>query len=100
VNKLISSIILTTVIVVAPLAAQAGSIQNRINHQETRIYQGVKNGSISQQEYKHLDRRIDKIEAARLRAISSGGKFTKAEKYRLNHRLNNTSNSIYHDKHD
>jgi Ni/Co efflux regulator RcnB len=100
VNKLISTIVLATVVVVAPIAAQAGQIQHRINHQETRIYQGVRNGSISSQEYKHLERREDRIEAARLRAIRSGGKFTKAEKYRLNHRLNNASRRIYHDKHD
>jgi hypothetical protein len=100
VNKLIGTIILTTAVVFAPLAAQAGQIQNRINRQETRIYQGVKNGSITRKEYKHLERREDNIEAARLRAIRSGGKLTKAEQYRLNRRLNNTSKSIYRQKHD
>jgi hypothetical protein len=100
VNKLIGTIILTTAVVLAPLAAQAGQIQNRINRQETRIYQGVKNGSITHKEYKHLERREDNIEAARLRAIRSGGKLTKAEQYRLNRRLNNTSKSIYRQKHD
>jgi hypothetical protein len=99
-NKLISSIILASVIVFAPLSAQAGRIQQRINHQETRIYQGVRNGSISSQEYKRLDRQEDRMEAARLRAARSGGKLTRAEKYRLNHRLNNASRRIYHDKHD
>jgi hypothetical protein len=100
VNKLISTIILTTTVVFAPLTAQAGQVQNRINRQETRIYQGVKNGSITRKEYKNLERREDNIEAARLRAIKSGGKLTKSEKYRLNHRLNNTSHSIYRAKHN
>jgi hypothetical protein len=100
VNKLIGTVILATAVVFTPLAAQAGQIQNRINRQEMRIYQGVKNGSISPQEYKRLERREDRIEAARLRAIRSGGKLTKAEKYRLNQRLNNASRRIYHDKHD
>ena len=98
-NKLISTIICTAVIF-APLAAQAGQIQQRINHQEQRIYQGVKNGSLSPKEYKRLERQEDKIEAARLRAIRSSGKLTQAEKYRLNHRLNNASQSIYREKHD
>lgn len=99
-NKLIGTIILTTAVVFAPLAAQAGQIQNRLNRQETRIYQGVKNGSVTQKEYKHLERREDNIEAARLRAIQSGGKFTKVEQNRINHRLNNTSKDIYRAKHN
>jgi Ni/Co efflux regulator RcnB len=99
VNKLIGTI-LATAVIFAPFAAQAGQIQQRMNHQETRIYQGVKNGSISPKEYRHLERREDRIEAARFRAARSGGKLTKAEKYRLNHRLNNVSHSIYHDKHN
>jgi hypothetical protein len=100
VNKLIGTIVFASVVVFAPLSAQAGRIQHRINHQETRIYQGVKNGSISSQEYKRLDRQEDRIEAARFRAVRSGGKLTRAEKYRLNHRLNNSSRRIYRDKHD
>jgi hypothetical protein len=100
VNKLIGTIILTTAVVFAPLTAQAGQIQNRINRQETRIYQGIKNDSLTKKEYKHLDRREDNIEAARLRALKSGGKFTKAEQYRINRRLNNTSKNIYRYKHN
>ena len=98
-KKLISSI-LFAVIVLVPLAAEAGSIQNRVNRQEYRVYRGVKNGSVSAKEYKRIDRRLDSIEATRLRNIQSGGKFTNAEKYRLNRRLNNTSRTIYRDRHD
>ena len=98
-KKLISSMLFAA-IVLAPLAAEAGSIQNRLNRQEYRVYQGVKNGSISAKEYKQIDRRIDKIEAARLRKINSGGKLTTVEKDRLNRRLNNTSRTIYRDRHD
>ena len=98
-KKLISSILFAA-IVLLPFAAEAGPIQNRINRQEYRVYRGVKNGSISAKEYKRIDRRVDRIEAARLRNIQSGGKFTNAEKYRLNRRLNNTSRSIYRDRHD
>jgi hypothetical protein len=99
VKKLISSMLFAAIVLV-PFAAEAGPIQNRINRQEYRVYQGVKNGSISAQEYKRIDRRVDSIEAARLRQIKSGGKLTAAEKYRLNRRLNNTSRSIYRDRHD
>ena len=98
-NKSIIAI-LTGLLVLAPLAAQAGSLQNRINNQEDRIYNGVKNGSISPQEYRQIDRREDKIGAARLRAIRSDGKLTQAEKHRLNHLLNQTSKTIYNYKHN
>jgi hypothetical protein len=99
VNKLIS-IMLSTAVIFAPLVAQAGPIQNRINRQEQRIYQGVRSGSISPQEYRRLERREDRIEAARLRSIRSGGRLTTAEKDRLNYRLNRTSESIYRARHN
>ena len=99
-NKLIATTTLSTVVLLAPIAAQAGQLQHRINRQETRIYHGAKNGSLTRKEYKNLDRRLDNIEAARARAIYSGGKFTKAEKYRINRRLNHTSRSIYRVKHN
>jgi Ni/Co efflux regulator RcnB len=99
VKKLISTILFTAVIF-APLAVQAGQLNNRIERQEHRIYQGVKNGSLSPQEYKRLENRTAKIEADRLRAIRSGGKLTNAEKHRLNHRLNRNSRAIYREKHD
>ncbi|AFY95087.1 hypothetical protein [Chamaesiphon minutus] len=98
--KKLFGIIVATAVIFAPLAAQAGPLQNRIDRQEQRIYKGVRNGSISPREYRHLDRRVDNIEAARLRAIRSGGKLTKYEQRRLNQRLNNTSRSIYRAKHN
>jgi hypothetical protein len=98
-NKSIITI-LTGLLILAPLAAQAGSLQNRINHQEYRTYRGVKNGSISPKEFRRIDRREDNIEAARLRAIRSGGKLTQAERNRLNHRLNQSSKTIYNYKHN
>lgn len=98
-KKLISAI-LCTAVVFLPLAAQAGQLNNRLERQERRIYNGVKNGSITPKEYKRLEKREDKLEAARLRAIHSGGKLTPAEKHRLNHRLNNTSQAIYRAKHN
>jgi Ni/Co efflux regulator RcnB len=98
-NKLVS-VILCTAVVFAPLAAQAGQLNNRLNRQDARIYQGVKNGSLTPKEYHRLDKLEDKNEAARLRAIKSGGKLTYSERHRLNHRLNNTSKAIYRAKHN
>ena len=91
---------LAAAVVLLPVAAQAGQLTNRINNQERRIYNGVKNGSLTHKEYNRLNQRLDNIEAARYRAIRSGGKLTKAEKYHLNRRLNRTSNAIYRNKHN
>jgi hypothetical protein len=98
-NKSIIAIF-TGLVVFTPVVAQAGPLQNRIDRQEHRIEQGVRNGSISPKEYRRLDRRIDRIESARVRDIRSGGKLNQAEKNRLNHRLNRTSRQIYRDKHN
>jgi hypothetical protein len=98
-NKSIVAIV-TGLLVLMPLAAQAGPLQNRINNQQQRIYHGVKNGSISPKEYRRLERRQDNIEAARRRDIRSGGKLTRSEKHRLNYRLNRLSNTIYRTKHN
>jgi hypothetical protein len=100
VNKLIGTMIVATAVVFAPLAAQANPIQHRIDRQETRIYQGVKNGSIAPREYQHLQHRENRIQAAKFRAVHSGGEFTRAEKHHINHRLNRTSRSIYRAKHN
>jgi Ni/Co efflux regulator RcnB len=99
VKKIISGILAATVVLL-PLAAQAGQLNNRINRQEQRIYNGVKNGSLTNKEYNRLNNRVDNIESARYRAIRSGGKLTNAEKYNLNRRLNNTSKAIYRAKHN
>ena len=98
-KKLISAILLAAVVFM-PLAAQAGQLNNRIERQERRIQNGVNNGSLTHKEYNRLHRREENLEAARYRAIRSGGKLTSAEKYRLNRRLDRTSNAIYRAKHN
>jgi hypothetical protein len=98
-NKLILSIA-TTAIVFAPISAMAGPIQERINRQDNRIYNGVKNGSLTPKEYRILERKEDSIQNQRDRFIRSGGKFTKAEKRHINHRLNRQSERIYNYKHN
>jgi hypothetical protein len=99
VNKSIIAI-LAGLLVLTPLAAEAGPIQNRINRQQQRTYAGIKHGSISAKEFRQIDRREDRIEAARIRDIRSGGKLTQAERNRLNQRLNKLSHTIYHNKHN
>lgn len=93
--------ILAGLLVLTPLAAHAGEVQNRINHQQHRIYGGVKNGSVSPREFRQLERREGNIGAARNRDLRmNNGRLTRGEKYRLNQRLNRLSNTIYRDKHN
>jgi hypothetical protein len=99
VNKLVSAI-LCVAVVFAPLSVRAGEIQNRIHRQEGRINQGIHHGSISPKEARNLKRSEASIRSERARDIRSGGKFTQAEKRRLNQRLNQTSRSIYRAKHN
>jgi hypothetical protein len=96
-NKLVSAM-LCVAVVFAPLSVRAGEIQNRLNRQESRIHQGIRNGSISPKEARNLKRQKASIRAERAENIRSGGKFTRAEKRHINQRLNRTSRNIYRAK--
>jgi hypothetical protein len=98
-NKLVSAILCAAVILM-PLSARAGEIQNRLNRQQGRINQGIHNGSISPKEARNLKRHEASIRAERARDIRSSGKFTQAEKRHLNQRLDRASRNIYRAKHN
>jgi hypothetical protein len=92
-------------ILIAPLSAQAGqysphTINQRQVNQQRRIFDGVKDGQISRQEYRNLERRSLAIQRQERRDRLDGGRFTARERYQLNQRLNNVSRSIYGDRHD
>jgi hypothetical protein len=83
-----------------PTIASAGPLQNRLNHQNKRIYNGVQNGSLSLKEYQRLEHREDAIQAQRAKDIRDGGGLTPLEAFKLNWRLNQQSHRIYQQKHD
>jgi hypothetical protein len=86
---------------VAPLAASAGEVGNRIHNQNARIDQGVRNGSLTYGEYRGVDGRLDHIQAERNRDLRrNDGHLTRAEDVRLNRQENNLSDRIYFDKHN
>ena len=86
---------------VAPLAANAGEVQNRINDQRGRINQGVRNGSLTGGEYNRLDRSENRIQAERNRDLrQNGGHLTAGEHQSLNRQENRQSRRIYFDKHN
>jgi len=86
--------------ILAPVAAQAGEVRNREMHQQSRIYAGVRNGSIDPGEYRQLERSEDRLDDLRARDLRSGGGLSRREYVQLNRDENRLSHKIYHDKHD
>ena len=86
---------------VAPLAASAGEVQNRINHEQQRINQGAENGTLTYREYQRLDNGLDRIQAQRNRDLRRDDGHLTASQYRqLNREENQLSDHIWYDKHD
>ncbi|MBD5654644.1 MAG: hypothetical protein IAI50_05625 [Candidatus Eremiobacteraeota bacterium] len=84
-----------------PSAAQSGEVQNRVNHQQARINQGLKSGQLTHKEARRDERHLKSIEAQRNRDLArNGGHLTAAEKSHLNGRLNNNSGRVYNTKHN
>ena len=85
----------------APLAASAGEVENRVDHQQQRINQGVENGSLTYGEYQHLDNGLDRIQAQRNRDLRrDDGHLTAAQYRQLNREENRLSDRIWYQKHD
>jgi hypothetical protein len=87
--------------IVAPLAASAGEVEQRIDNQQHRINQGVRSGSLTAGEYRRLDNGEDHIQAERNRDLRrDDGHLTTAQYRQLNRQENNLSDRIYFDKHN
>ncbi len=82
-----------------PAVASAGPIQHSINHENQRIYQGVRSGSLTYGEANRLDRNNERIQTQRNRALQTGG-ISSIEAHRLNHELSHQSSLIYQLKHN
>ena len=84
----------------APMHRHATINQRRANQQH-RIGQGIQSGRLNARQGARLERReasIGRTEHHMRRA--DGGRLTRADRVKLNHRLNRTSRAIYRDKHD
>lgn len=98
-KALISTALLAAL--VAPLAASAGEVENRIDNQQARINQGVRNGSLTYGEYHRLDNGLDRIQTERNRDLRrNDGRLTPAEYRSLNRQENRLSDRISYDKHN
>lgn len=93
---------LCTVLSGAGIAQVTGkTVQQRKNHQQQRIAQGVHTGQLTPHETANLERReasVNHEERAMRRA--DGGHLTKQDKAALTRRQNSISKSIYNDKHN
>ena len=85
----------------APMAAQAQGINQRLNNQHGRIHQGVGSDQLTRGEQRRLNRRDATIHAQeRVDRRFDNGHLTGGERRNLNRELNHTSGAIYRDKHN
>jgi uncharacterized membrane protein YebE (DUF533 family) len=102
--KKIASILLTFAMVLGVSAAcMAQTATPRVNqrerHQQKRIRQGVRSGSLTKREAARLEHQQGKTEAAEA-AAKADGKVTQKERRHLRERTRHTNRSIYRQKHD
>jgi len=97
---LLASTVLGTV-AFNPSIASAGEVANRLENQQDRIHQGVKDGQINHREYKNLEHHEASINKQRLADLKKDGGHLTAKDYRqLNREENRVSNAIYRDRHN
>jgi hypothetical protein len=84
----------------APVQHHAATINQRSEHQQKRIAEGVRTGRLNARQGARLERKDVRIKRAeyRMRAHHHG-RLNRGERMRLNHRLNRNSRAIYRAKH-
>lgn len=74
-------------------------VDKRERHQQRRIRQGVRSGSLTRREAVRLERQEAKTRAAEA-AAKADGTVTAKERRHLRHRVRHTNRTIYREKHD
>jgi hypothetical protein len=99
--KTIFMLTLAGSLLMAPAFGQASRVGKRAKHQQARIAQGVKSGSLTPRETVNLEKKQAAIhqEVKTDRALN-GGKLTPQEKRVVNRQQNKVSRKIYRDKHN
>jgi hypothetical protein len=84
----------------ADVHRHAATINQRREHQQQRIGQGIRTGRLNARQSARLERREASIgrQVRHMRA-SSHGRLNRFDRVRLNRRLNRTSRAIYRAKH-
>ncbi|WP_373539472.1 hypothetical protein [Chamaesiphon sp.] len=93
-KKLISVLLLCSTAILLPLTAHAEDVNNRLYRQERRLYNGVRQGTVTRSESQMVRQRLNAIKATRYRHMRKGT-YTPTAQRRLNSRLDNTSKTIY-----
>ena len=77
------------------------TINQRVENQQDRIAQGVRDGQLTPRETSRLENREARIDnEIRHDRRADGGHLTYAERAQINRQLNHTSQNIYRDKHN
>ena len=90
---------------IAPVAASAApihhhTINSRLHHENHRIYEGVRHGSLTPHEAYRLEHREAHLRAQEYHMRRTGGHLSPWERARLRREENHTSHAIYRQKHD
>ncbi|RMG75348.1 MAG: hypothetical protein D6710_00175 [Nitrospirae bacterium] len=102
--KKLSALLLMVMLSALTTNAIAGTttdpgIKKRMRHQEQRIKQGIRTGSLTWTEALRLERELSMIRCEE-RRFKSDGVLTKKERKKLHHDLNRSSRHIFREKHD
>ena len=82
-----------------PVAPSPQTIRDRQINQQKRIAEGVKNGSLTANETKNLEKR-EAVTNKLIRNAASDGRLTTSERVRINAVQRANSRAIAHQKHD
>jgi len=84
----------------APMQRHATTINQRREHQQQRIAQGIRTGRLNARQTVRLERREASIgRQERHMRTADHGRLTRPDRVRLNYRLNRTSRAIYRARH-
>ncbi|MGO9123721.1 MAG: hypothetical protein ACLP6G_02410 [Terriglobales bacterium] len=87
--------------VVDPGHPRVNQVNGREEHQQQRIANGVKNGTLSPKETANLEKREASVQNREQKDMAkNNGHLTKAEQNGINRQQNRISKSIYKDKHN
>ena len=87
--------------VVDPGHPRVNQVNGRETNQQSRIANGVKNGSLTPQETSNLEKREANVQKREQKDMAEhNGHLTKAEQKGINRQQNRISKSVYKDKHN
>ncbi|MCI0421061.1 MAG: hypothetical protein L0387_34665 [Acidobacteria bacterium] len=96
--KSIAAALVATLFMGNLMLAQS-TVNQRERRQQRRIADGVKDGELTRNEVKKLEKRQARIHAAEAKA-KADGEFTAKERAKIQKKQNKASRQIYKEKHD